>query len=192
MAKTYRINDIFYSLQGEGRQTGKAAVFVRFSGCNLSCPFCDTDFNDYREMTAEELLAAMSDFPARYVVLTGGEPTLQVTESLIEQFHQAGFTVAMETNGTNPLPANLDWSTVSPKGEVAVRRCNELKILFGAGGQMRPMVLPRTEADYYYLQPCDTGNAERNREVTRQCVEYIKKHPQWHLSLQTHKFIHIQ
>ncbi len=187
MTKTYRINDIFYSLQGEGRQTGRAAVFVRFSGCNLSCPFCDTDFSGYREMTAEELLAAISDFPARYVVLTGGEPTLQVTETLIEQFHQAGYTVAMETNGTHPLPANLDWSTVSPKGEVTVRRCNELKVLFGAGGQLKPMALPQTEADYYYLQPCDTGDDARNRLIMQACVEFIKANPQWRLSLQTHK-----
>ena len=94
---------------------------------------------------------------------------------------------AMETNGTNPLPANLDWSTVSPKGEVAVRRCNELKILFGAGGQMRPMVLPRTEADYYYLQPCDTGDDAQNRLILQACVEFIKANPKWRLSLQTHK-----
>lgn len=187
MEQTYRVNEIFYTLQGEGHHTGCAAVFVRFSGCNLSCPFCDTDFSAYRELTAAQIVDAMLAFPARFAVLTGGEPTLQVTEDLIDEMHRAGFTVAMETNGTRPLPANLDWSTVSPKGEVAVSRCSELKVLFGAGGQMRPMVLPKTEADYYYIQPCDVGDDEQNRRILQACVEYVKAHPRWRLSLQTHK-----
>ena len=187
MEHTYRVNTIFYSLQGEGHHTGRATVFVRFSGCNLSCPFCDTDFSNYRELTAGQIVDAILEFPARYVVLTGGEPTLQVTEDLIDRMHHAGFTVGMETNGTHPLPENLDWSTVSPKGEVAVSRCSELKVLFGIGGQMRPLVLPHVEADYYYMQPCDVGDDEQNRIILQACVEYIKAHPRWRLSLQTHK-----
>ena len=187
MEHTYRVNTIFYSLQGEGHHTGRATVFVRFSGCNLSCPFCDTDFSSYRELTAGQIVDAILEFPARYVVLTGGEPTLQVTEDLIDRMHHAGFTVGMETNGTHPFPENLDWSTVSPKGEVAVSRCSELKVLFGAGGQMRPLVLPHVEADYYYMQTCDEGDDEQNRIILNACVEYIKAHPRWRLSLQTHK-----
>ena len=110
-----RINDIFYSLQGEGYNTGRAAVFIRFAGCNLRCSFCDTEFDTYREMTDEEIITAIKDYPARFVVLTGGEPTLQVDEAFVDLLHQHGFEVAMESNGTRPAPKNLDWLTVSPK-----------------------------------------------------------------------------
>ena len=110
-----RVNDIFYSLQGEGRNTGRAAVFVRFSGCNLRCSFCDTDFSSFREMTSDEIIKEISQYPARFVVLTGGEPTLQVTAAFVNQLHEAGFEVAIETNGTLPIPENIDWVTVSPK-----------------------------------------------------------------------------
>ena len=110
-----RINDIFYSLQGEGHNTGRAAVFIRFAGCNLRCSFCDTEFDTYREMSDEQILEAISQYPARFVVLTGGEPTLQVDEAFVELLHQHGYEVAMESNGTRPAPRNLDWLTVSPK-----------------------------------------------------------------------------
>ena len=107
-----RVNDIFYSLQGEGYHTGRAAVFVRFAGCNLRCSFCDTEFDSYREMTADEIVTAISQYPARFVVLTGGEPTLQVDEAFVDLLHQHSFEVAMESNGTRPAPQNLDWLTV--------------------------------------------------------------------------------
>lgn len=196
--KTYRINEIFYSLQGEGRHTGRAAVFVRFSGCNLKCPFCDTDFKAYREMTVDDIIAAVSEWRAcGFVVLTGGEPSLQVDESLIEALHHEGFYIAIETNGTCPLPSAIDWVTLSPKNSfvdhapaLAAKKIDEVKVVFD--GIHDPESWGKASCSYLNLQPCDTGNAERNREVTRQCVEYIKKHPQWHLSLQTHKFIHIQ
>jgi organic radical activating enzyme len=195
---TYRINEIFYSLQGEGRHTGRAAVFVRFSGCNLKCPFCDTDFKAYREMTVDDIIAAVSEWRAcGFVVLTGGEPSLQVDEPLIEALHQEGFYIAIETNGTCPLPSTIDWVTLSPKNcfvdhapALAAKKIDEVKVVFD--GIHDPESWGKASGSYLNLQPCDTGNAERNREVTRQCVEYIKKHPQWHLSLQTHKFIHIQ
>ncbi|MCR4852149.1 MAG: 7-carboxy-7-deazaguanine synthase QueE [Prevotella sp.] len=181
--KSYRVNDIFYSLQGEGHHTGRAAAFVRFSGCNLRCPFCDTDFESFNEMTGEQIVAHISAFASRFVVLTGGEPSLQVDESLVDQLHKAGFEVAMETNGTHALPQNLDWITVSPKGKTVVERCNELKVVFQGASPNVPDIV----ADYYYLQPCDTGDAVRNRAIVDACVEYIKEHPQWRLSLQTHK-----
>ena len=181
--KTYRVNDIFYSLQGEGYHTGRAAAFVRFSGCNLRCPFCDTDFSAFREMTAAEIVEAVSRFAARFVVLTGGEPSLQADDELIDALHQAAFTVAMETNGTLPLPQNVDWITLSPKSHGVVKRCNELKMVFQPG-----MVIPSDiQADHYFLQPCDTGDPEENRRLVMDCVEYIKSHPKWRLSLQTHK-----
>ena len=196
--KTYRINEIFYSLQGEGRHTGRAAVFVRFSGCNLRCPFCDTDFKSYREMTVDDIIQAVSPWRASaFVVLTGGEPSLQVDDTLVDALHREGFYIAIETNGTHPLPKAIDWVTLSPKNHfvdhapaLAAEKVDEVKVIFDGIHDPEPWGAPGDP--YMNLQPCDTGNAERNREVTRQCVEYIKQHPEWHLSLQTHKFINIR
>lgn len=188
-----RINDIFYSLQGEGRHTGRAAIFIRFSGCNLACSFCDTDFSDYREMTddqiVEEVLKMVPDKDGEYpmIVLTGGEPTLQVDEKLIDLLHERGFhLVAMESNGTKIPPANLDWLTVSPKKNVMVKRCQELKCIYDGEQKVEDYGI---EADYYYLQPCDVGDARKNAEIIERCIEEIKKNPKWMLSLQTHKLI---
>lgn len=197
MDKLYRVNDIFYSLQGEGHNAGRAAVFVRFSGCNLKCPFCDTDFSQYREMTAEEIVGDVEVSTQRHlaqpdpiVVLTGGEPTLQADAALIDLIHAAGFPfIAMESNGTREPPAALDWLTVSPKGKPVVKRCDELKVVFD--GQT-PVSDYGVAARYYYLQPMDTGHAGRNAEIVAACVDYIKQHPRWRLSLQTHKLIGIK
>ena len=165
-----RINEIFYSLQGEGRNTGRAAIFIRFAGCNLRCPFCDTEFSEYNEMNDTDIIAAISAYPSRFVVLTGGEPTLQADNAFIALLHANGYEVAMETNGTHPVPAGVDWITVSPKesfagkaGTTVVRRCNELK------------------------GPFHTGCPERNSLITQACIEYILRNPKWRLSLQTHK-----
>ena len=188
-----RINEIFYSLQGEGRNTGRAAAFVRFSGCNLKCPFCDTDFSSYTEMTDDEILSAIRAFTTRLVVLTGGEPSLQVNDAFVELLHANGYEVAIETNGTRPVPAGIDWVTVSPKGQfvgdegrLVLDRCNELKCLFDG---KRPVSDFDVEADYRYLQPCDVGDSTSNRCITAYCISYVKTHPRWRLSLQTHKLI---
>ena len=163
-----RINEIFNSLQGEGHNTGRAAVFVRFAGCNLRCPFCDTDFATGREMSDSDIVEAVSAYDARFVVLTGGEPTLQADAALTARLHGAGFEIAMESNGTRPAPDGIDWLTISPKqqflGEAArpvVRRCNELKCLFDG---RTPVTDFGIEADYYYLQPCDMGRARRRAQ----------------------------
>lgn len=205
--KGFRVNDIFYSLQGEGYNTGRAAVFIRFAGCNLRCPFCDTDFDSYREMTEAEILEAIAPYESRFVVLTGGEPTLQVDEAFVDMLHRHGYEVAMESNGTRPAPRNLDWLTVSPKKEKGKlnkekweRQPDELKIVFD-----ETTVVEDTISHYSYLishlapqgrrlflQPCDTGDAERNRRIVAGCVDYIKRHPEWRLSLQTHKLIGIE
>lgn len=195
----YRVNDIFYSLQGEGHNTGRAAVFIRFAGCNLRCSFCDTEFDTYREMTAEEIVASISTYSARFVVLTGGEPTLQVDEAFVDLLHQHGFEVAMESNGTRPAPKNLDWLTVSPKisgekwkVESGWRLPDEVKVVFDED-TVPETYLPSPStlslSPILYLQPCDTGNAERNAIIINRCIDYIKEHPQWRLSLQTHKLI---
>lgn len=191
----YKVNDIFYSLQGEGHHTGSAAVFVRFSGCNLRCPFCDTDFSAYEELAAGQIVRRLALLTANsgekpMVVLTGGEPTLQADATLLEQIHAAGFRyIAMESNGTHEPPEGLDWLTVSPKGDVRVRRCDELKVVFDAKAPVSDYGIA---ARYYYLQPMDTGDAERNKTITEACVEYIMLHPKWRLSLQTHKLIGIK
>ena len=192
-----RINDIFYSLQGEGHNTGRAAVFVRFAGCNLRCSFCDTEFDTYREMSDEEILAAISGYPARFVVLTGGEPTLQVDEAFIELLHQHGYEVAMESNGTRPAPRDLDWLTVSPKvgsEKLEVRSekvADELKVVFDetTAPESYLSLLTSHFSPLLYLQPCDTGDVVRNEAIIARCVEYIKEHPWWRLSLQTHKLV---
>ena len=194
----YKINEIFYSLQGEGRHTGRAAVFVRFSGCNLSCPFCDTDFTASTPMTAEEIIAAISQWQqCRFVVLTGGEPSLQVDDALVEALHGAGYYIAVETNGTRPLPVGIDWVTLSPKNmfanhvpPIALKKIDEIKVVFD-GTHLPDPYSNMADGAYLCLQPCETGNAEQNREITAKCVDYILSHPQWHLSLQTHKIIQI-
>ncbi len=186
----YKVNDIFYSLQGEGHHVGRAAVFVRFAGCNLRCPFCDTEFDSFQEMTEKEILKVISPYPSRFVVLTGGEPTLQVDESLVDLFHQKGYTVAMESNGTHAAPQNIDWLTVSPKyAKLEQLTCNELKLVFTEANKVNDYGV---KAEYYFLQPCDTGNVQRNALILNSCVDYIKSHPQWQLSLQMHKLIGIQ
>lgn len=191
----YRVNEIFYSLQGEGRNTGRAAMFVRFSGCNLKCSFCDTDFTSHVDMTATEIINRMESLmpmtDARpIVVLTGGEPTLQVDSALIDTIHKAGFTtVAMESNGTKEPPSNLDWLTVSPKQNVKVTHCDELKVVYD--GKTEPST-HGVKANYYFIQPLDSGDDKDNARIIKACVDYIKKHPQWQLSLQTHKLIDIK
>lgn len=180
-----KINEVFYSLQGEGFHTGTPAVFIRFSGCNLKCDFCDTQHESGTLMTDEELLKQVSAFPSRMVILTGGEPGLWIDNELVEKLHALGKYVAIETNGTCVLPETIDWVTCSPKqgGKLNVKRIDEVKVVYtGAGQDMESyLALP---AQHYFLQPCSCSNTE-------EVIDYIKEHPQWRLSLQTHKLIHI-
>ena len=205
--KSYRINQIFYSLQGEGANTGRAAVFVRFAGCNLRCPFCDTEFDSYFTCDADyivtEVQAHCIDHGARenlpMVVLTGGEPTLQVDEAFVDLLHRHNFEVAMESNGTRPAPQNLDWLTVSPKNpgggwrvEGGRRLPDEVKVVFDEDTAPETYLPPPSTLHLQpslYLQPCDTGDAERNAIIIQRCIDYIKEHPEWRLSLQTHKLV---
>lgn len=186
----YRINEIFYSLQGEGYHTGRPAVFIRFSGCNLRCPFCDTDFSDYTEMTAEQIVEeAVRLFPnenERFCVLTGGEPSLQVDEALVQLLHAERFYIAMETNGTHAVPAQIEWVTCSPKEgtRVVLDFASEVKVVYVNDNDVE-LWRERIAADFYYLQPCSCSNTAR-------VVDYILRHPWWHLSLQTHKMIDIR
>ena len=192
-----KVNEIFYSLQGEGYHSGTPAVFVRFSGCNLQCPFCDTQHSSGTEMTEEDIAAAVGGYPARMVVITGGEPALQLTSSLVDKLHLLGKYVAVETNGTRRLPENVDWITLSPKdmwlGENArpvLARADELKLLFEEGlpvGDYEDI-----QVAHRFLQPVDTDDQRLNDANKNAAIAYIKQHPQWRLSLQIHKLLGIR
>ena len=192
-----KVNEIFYSLQGEGFNTGTPAIFVRLSGCNLDCPFCDTDHISGKEMTEGEIIEEVSRYKAQLVVITGGEPALQLTESLVEMLHLLGKTVAVETNGTVELPKNVDWITLSPKdaflGEKAtpvLKYADELKLIFDDKNE--PKLYQNININHRFLQPCDTGDASKNKEIIQKTIEYCKEHPEWRLSLQTHKILNIR
>lgn len=191
-----KVRELFYSLQGEGAQAGTPAVFLRFSGCNLRCSFCDTDFDCGDYMTEEEIVSEIGRYPAPLVVVTGGEPSLQLTESLVEEIHRQGKRVAVETNGTHHLPSNVDWITCSPKsafvgaeGEVVLEKVSEVKVVCDGEHEVSDYGLV---ADYYYLQPCDVGDPIRNQEILQETIDYILAHPKWRLSLQTHKLIGVR
>lgn len=208
-----KVNEIFYSLQGEGRWAGRAAIFIRLSGCNLKCPFCDTDFSQSREMNPWEIMGEVMKFAYKteilpLVVITGGEPTLQPCDQLIKLLHNVNFVVAMESNGTRKIPQTLDWITISPKEywledkginpEILGDRINEIKLVFEGAEKVDKFCEIYDIEDFMargielYLQPCDTGNEERNKEITAACVEYIKQNPQWELSLQTQKILDVR
>ena len=192
-----RVNEIFYSLQGEGFHSGTPAVFVRFSGCNLRCPFCDTQHDGGTDMSEEAIVAAVAQYPARLVVVTGGEPALQLTATLVDALHAAGKLVAVETNGTRPLPDGVDWVTLSPKdawlgpqAAPVLSRADELKLLYD--GVHEPSLYPTVAVAHRYLQPCDSGDPVRNADITARAIEYVKKDPRWKLSLQIHKILNIR
>lgn len=191
-----KINEIFYSLQGEGHYTGTPAVFVRFSGCNLKCPFCDTDHLKHTELSEQEIVEAVAIFGAKHVVITGGEPTLQLTASLVGLLHERGFFVQIETNGSHRLPdgCDVDWVTCSPKDGAPIRleHIDELKVLFHGNGKCDIQAWENTKAQCYSLQPLDTQDDELNKEILRETIDYILDHPMWRLSLQTHKMTGIK
>ena len=194
-----RVNETFVSLQGEGYFTGTPAFFLRLSGCNLHCPFCDTHHQSFTEMSEEEIVQEASRHKPRHIVVTGGEPALQLTKSLVDKLHEAGFFIQVETNGTLPLPEGIDWVTASPKSSPIREdlKVDELKVLFmGDGtdpdGFVSPLLGRGRGRLLFYLQPLDTGDEMRNRIILRDTIAYILDHPQWRLSLQTHKLLGIK
>ena len=200
-----KINEIFYSLQGEGRYTGTPAVFVRLAGCNLRCWFCDTDFESGEEMSEDQVVESVLRYPTRYVVLTGGEPTLQLTALLCDKLHAQGRYLMMETNGTRELPegCQIDWITCSPKlievdgggrrlASIRLRHIDELKVVFEDSPSQDMALYQQIPADEYRLQPCDTGDPLVNQSILNKTIQYILQHPEWKLSLQTHKILHVR
>ncbi|QAU34604.1 7-carboxy-7-deazaguanine synthase [Janthinobacterium sp. 17J80-10] len=209
---TYSVKEIFYTLQGEGTHAGRPAVFCRFSGCNLwsgresdrasaICKFCDTDFvgtdgergGKFADAAA---LASLIDslWPStyaasKYAVFTGGEPLLQLDAALIEAMHAAGFEIAIETNGTLPVPAGVDWVCVSPKigSDLVVRKGNELKVVIPQAGQSL-QAYESLDFQHFYVQPMAGPQQEDN---TRLAIDTCKRNPRWKLSLQTHKLLQI-
>lgn len=192
---SYRINEIFYSLQGEGYFTGTPAVFLRFSGCNLKCGFCDTRHEEFTLMSPADIVERVKSYPSRHIVITGGEPSLQLDTMLIDMLHDEGFFIQIETNGTRRLPEGIDWVTCSPKGnaigecEVKLRTIDELKVVYE--GQDVEALANTLPAMHYFLQPCSSPRYEGGSN-TADTVAYILAHPHWRLSLQTHKLIDIQ
>lgn len=179
-----KINEIFYSLQGEGFFTGTAAIFIRFSGCNLKCDFCDTLHESGEFLSDEEILQKISLFESKHIVLTGGEPSLWIDEEFVDKLKAAGYYVQIETNGTHPIPQNVDWITCSPKdAPLAINKANELKVVFTSQSFVEKFT--NFNSQHRFLQPLSCGN-------TAEVVDYILKHPQWRMSLQTHKLINIQ
>lgn len=214
---TYTVKEIFYTLQGEGAQSGRAAVFCRFSGCNLwtgreedrsraVCQFCDTDFvgvgpEGGRFASATELADAIDrcwsggtqnyeSSGRKFVVCTGGEPLLQLNEPVIDELHRRGFEVAVETNGTRPAPRSLDWICVSPKaGAPFVQTTgNELKLVYPQENAA-PEKFAGLDFQHFYLQPMDGPDIAAN---TERAIEYCLRHPQWRLSIQTHKLVGVR
>ncbi|HZS38233.1 MAG TPA: 7-carboxy-7-deazaguanine synthase [Polyangia bacterium] len=207
---SYSVKEIFYTLQGEGAQSGRPAVFCRFAGCNLwsgheadragaICRFCDTEFvgtdgpGGGRFAGAAELARAVAaKWPGGgrpLVVCTGGEPLLQLDDSLIEALHAAGFEIAVETNGTRPAPRGLDWLCVSPKAEapLVLQSGHELKLVYPQSGA-DPERYAALDFQHFFLQPMDGPALQTNTELA---LRYCLEHPQWRLSLQTHKLLHI-
>lgn len=207
--KKYAFKEIYYTLQGEGLHAGRAAIFARFSGCNLwsglekdrefaICQFCDTDFwgvdgeNGGKYNSAELIDIIRLLWPHHdvrtFIVFTGGEPALQLDQALVDTLHQNNIEIAIETNGTLELPKGIDWITVSPKSgtELKLKAGNELKLVYPQDGQ-KPEDFQNYNFDNWYLQPMDSeGLQEKN---TALCIDYCLRHPQWKLSVQTHKIL---
>lgn len=192
-----RVNEIFYSLQGEGYWTGCPSVFVRFSGCNLKCSFCDTKHESFTEMSADDIVKAVRQYPARRVVLTGGEPTLQMTSELLDKLRAGGCFIQIETNGTVALPRDMleriDWITLSPKNApVRIGRFDELKVVYQAQDMSVYDSLAAMKPKAMSLQPCDYGQKALNQANLKATIDYVLAHPEWRLSLQTHKMTGIR
>lgn len=187
-----RVNEIFYSLQGEGFRAGHPSIFIRLSGCDMACGFCDTEFESGKDMTLAEIEEYISRWPCKWIVWTGGEPMLQMTQPIAKWFSDRGFKQAIESNGNHPIPMEINWRVVSPKvAEHVVAKnfphgVSELRYVRHAGQMAVPK--PGTTATHYYLSPMFDG-ARPNKENVAHCIRLCLENPTWKLSLQTHKIV---
>ena len=190
------VNEIFYSLQGEGGRAGEASIFIRLAQCNLACDFCDTDFETGQDMTLEEILSEISQYPCRWIIWTGGEPTLQLTDEVLSVFKSKGYQQAIESNGLKPLSGLLNYTVCSPKGShlATIKKLNpqvgEIRLPVKSKDKL-PEIHELPEAGFYFLSPVFTSNAQITAENINYCVELIKENPEWRLSVQLHKLINI-
>lgn len=197
-----KINEIFYSLQGEGHHTGYPSVFIRFSGCNLECPFCDTHHKEGILMSDDDIIRAVKLYRADWIVLTGGEPTLWIDEDFVRTLRRAtGKKVAVETNGTRPVPPSVDWVCVSPKDGISgdsgdatlhVDRADEIKVVDVGQPLDRYFAMPcRGPQTLMYLQPCYVADPVRNAANRMRTVSRVLEDPRWTLGVQMHRFLDI-
>ena len=194
----YRINEIFCSLQGEGYHTGTPSVFVRFSGCNLRCHFCDTQHHDGTMLTLQQIAEEVNRYPdVPWIILTGGEPSLFIDEAFVAELKQiTGKKIAIETNGTRSLPPNLDWITLSPKsafkgGDIepcVLAKCDELKVVY-LGQDLSQY--DHIQTLHRFLQPCYCDDEKRCEANMKSCVDAVMSHSGWRLSLQVHRILRI-
>ena len=196
-----KINEIFYSLQGEGAHTGVPSVFVRFSGCNLKCSFCDTQHHDGKMMTDDEIADVVNNYPGRWIILTGGEPTMWIDSKFVAYLKErTGKMVAIETNGTLPVPEDIDWVTVSPKcgiegiADLPIRadRTDEIKVV-DVGQDLEPYfsLQCRRNETLMYLQPCYVKDERQCKANRLRTVRRVLADPRWTLSVQLHRFLGI-
>ena len=188
------VNEIFYSLQGEGGRTGEPSIFIRLSRCNLACSFCDTDFESGKTMSLSEILAEIEQYPCRWIIWTGGEPTLQLCDQAVDFFKQKGYKQAIETNGTRKVPHGIDYITCSPKQHIGrikqlIPAVDELRFPI-AKGDLFPDIAVLPQSKRYLLSPIFDDRKIITENVSY-CVDLILKNPQWALSLQIHKLIGI-
>jgi organic radical activating enzyme len=189
------VKEIFYSLQGEGGRNGEPSIFIRLTKCNLACSFCDTDFANGDEMTIDEILDEIKQYPCKWIIWTGGEPTIQLTDEHLTKFREHGYKQAIETNGTRLVPSLIDYITCSPKKDYETIKsripfAHEIRIPVQKG-DILPDISVFPKADNYFLSPIFDGD-KLNIENANYCVELVKANPQWRLSLQIHKLIHIE
>lgn len=188
------VNEIFYSLQGEGGRTGQASIFIRLAKCNLACDFCDTDYEKGVKMSLDQILRAINTLPCKWIVWTGGEPTLQLTDEVVTFFKENGYMQAIETNGTRRVPTGIDYITCSPKQQFEKIReliptVDELRFPIQEGDPLPDIaILPKSKR--YLLSPI-FDDQQIIPENVAYCISLIKQHPEWALSIQTHKLMGI-
>ncbi len=190
------VKEIFYSLQGEGGRQGEASIFIRLTRCNLNCDFCDTDFEEGTDMNLGQIINLISKYPCKWIVWTGGEPTLQLTSEVLEVFHTEGYLQAIESNGHNKLSDLLDYKVISPKGKIDYAKTinpevDEVRLPIQKGENIPDIDLLPT-AKYYFLSPVFTSDKKTTQENIDYCVEQILTKTHWRLSLQIHKLIGIE